>query len=333
MKYLLLALFLSPFLLNAQSIKPIQFYKDSSYIAPFQRLDNSKISVNNNLFWDDNDFTFPIGFKFYFFQDSTSNLYTSSLFGGGTELFTAPISFTSNNISLIISSFGDLLDRGDSATSLSKSPIAYSLQGVSPNRIYKIEWRNAGAFNGLPKDSIDLQVWLYEHKDIIEIHYGDNNISNPIDCFGGDGPGIAIISRVSAVTMAAQKVYNFNGSPAAPGFDSTNTNINNGLPFLYDVPASGRIYRFTPTQATQTPFNVENIALKNKCALMNNAEKLIFNAPLSGTFEITNLGGQLILNGLVLSGNTSLDISPLVSGVYLFKYNTGGDFVTKKFSK
>jgi hypothetical protein len=122
-------------------------YEDTSWVSSFNYL-SSATSVNNGVFWDDDSYSIPIGFMFKFFNDSTNTIYLDGEFGSGAMLLTKPSTMSTVHISGMMPNGADLQDKDTSAMG-SFSPISYALTGTVPNRIFKMEWRNAGFFNAI----------------------------------------------------------------------------------------------------------------------------------------------------------------------------------------
>jgi hypothetical protein len=98
------------------------------------------------------------------------------------------------------------------------SHISYVTEGVSPNRIVKIQFRNAG-FVGDEKhqDKINFQIWLYESGKQYEVCFGPKSLIPNRALNGAYGPLLGIGSQYLRGTPAAPLLgtpsYGFNGIP------------------------------------------------------------------------------------------------------------------------
>jgi hypothetical protein len=116
------------------------------------------------------------------------------------------------------------------------SVASYATTGSAPNRVFTMEWRNwrwdASATNAV----ISFQCNLYETTNVIEFIYRQDAtaVNN-----GSGGASIGLVSNTAGT------YYSLNGTGASPTA-STSTATNN----LSTKPATGQLYRFTPTGCT-----------------------------------------------------------------------------------
>lgn len=316
-----------------------KYYKDSTYTTPFNYLGNG-ISINQGMYWDDDDFeNIPIGFTFKIFNSTIDSLNLLS----GNYFLTVP--FDINNVTHftgIMPSAADLVDR-DTSTMGSYSPISYTTTGTAPNRIFKIEWANAGFYNGIfsgeYNDSTTFQIWLYENGHHIEIHYGaSNHVSDVIDLYdGASGPLFAIFDSLDINTGGVNKFYYMNGNVANPYMDSLfNLNLPN-TPGINGLPASGTVYRFSPkiTQTGGTGYSVftkqENYWIdyfaQSQMLHIDNLQSDAF------TYMITDAQGALIDKGTIQKGRKSISTSMYAQGMYIVTLQSQNNKASYKFIK
>ena len=198
--------------------------------------------------WDDPMISVPIGFDFPLFGTTTTNtLYFNGLFGGylvGNE-----------SQSPVLAPYGsDLTDRG-LGTDTSQSPILYKVEGQAPNRIFKIEWQNAGFYNelivGINESFVNCQMWLYEFNGSIEYCYGPSNIvaANNVHHFGHTGPVIGLGESINGFGSILEPFWFLVGAPEAAELDFTTSSLLEES-VLTSTPASGTIYGFLPIELT-----------------------------------------------------------------------------------
>ena len=137
-QHLLFLCFLFAQSIHAQDF-PYDFSVEQGVYTPLQ----NAISANNGMVWDDPSIEAPLGFDFQFFGQTASTLY----WYGGTafNVFGLP----ANTTPLIIAYGSDLIDRGYDV-GISQSPISYKTEGSPGNRIFKMEWSNAGFYDDAP---------------------------------------------------------------------------------------------------------------------------------------------------------------------------------------
>ncbi|WP_284652025.1 BNR-repeat neuraminidase N-terminal domain-containing protein [Flavobacterium terrisoli] len=157
-----------------------------------------------------------------------------------------PLSSTS--ITNVISAFSRDLDSNNT------SGETYHVQtvGSSPNRIVKIEWANLKSFSTFVNPNTgNVQVWLYETSNKVEIRYGDFTTSS-----GRTSSGTVQVGLKGASTAAANvRSLSNTGSWTTPtvGTSSSST-VALGTFSAPLLPDNGRLYRFSPINNGSTTF-------------------------------------------------------------------------------
>ncbi len=211
------------------------------------------ISLNNGNTWDDPEYEIPLGFNFNFYGNTLDSLIITG-YGYGAEL-----GLTSNQITPVIVPLGvDLIDRG-SENGLSLSPISYKTTGVVGNRITKIEWKNAGFYNGdkddddVYEDYVNLQLWIYENGNKIEFHYGPTVINDFNASYDGEngpwGVGISSLFDFDGYDYKGKSQI-LSGNPLSPTLEFLDD--GDGLAYMSGIIPNGTIYRFTPISLSDT---------------------------------------------------------------------------------
>ncbi|MDT8308289.1 MAG: T9SS type A sorting domain-containing protein [Bacteroidales bacterium] len=191
-------------------------------------------SVNNNVLWDDPEYAIPIGFGFQLYDLTTDSIYLGMGLGGTVS---SVLNYMWEADYIICPFEADLLDRG-ALTGISQSPISYILEGIAGNRIFKLEWKNAGFYDeedslGTMNDYINFQLWLYEADNKIEFHYGPHMITDPFINYYGETGAI-----IGLADYDFTDIYLLQGNPANP-------TMVDSIAFLNGTPANGTIYRFS----------------------------------------------------------------------------------------
>lgn len=321
-----------------------RFYRDSIYTAPFQRLVGATpVDLGTDTLWDDPTFSFPLGFTFKVFNDSSNTIYNDA-FSLGSWLSLQALNLDNNT--MIIPSTLDLINK--SANNF-VSPISYQTIGNAPNRICKLEYRNVGLYDDVSEtDSMDMQVWFYEKSDIMEFRYGNVNIqSNPEDIYYSSGDGgdfIGIIDSVSLDTInqsiSAKKSYFEIGNPTSPILDSTNAlNLTNVLPGLDTNVSSNLVMRLIPVKPVPVvPTNVYNVDVNNKIQFtytpLNQSVTITNNSNANCVVSLLNSNGALIEKRKIGFGISNINLSNLPSSIYFVHIqNTYGLKQVYKISK
>ena len=212
---------------------------------------SSGTSLNGSTIWDEQKYVAPMPFNWT--MDSSFTMSSLKLKLSGYPGIVADTSATSNVNGFFFGDF-DIADRGLLSGTASYSPIRYLTTGTAPNRIFKLELSNAGFWNEpdlylTMNDYFNWQIWIYEGSQIVEFHYGSSQITYPKDYYYSQNTG--------PLCGYAKHVNEFSGFPTSGTYyflkDITTPKIDTDyLPTLPSItlnswPASGRVFRFTPT--------------------------------------------------------------------------------------
>lgn len=212
------------------------------------------ISANGTTIWDDEDYSITMPFSWKL--DSTTvmtklEFFQSGIFNPTIVNQTADIS---NQTGFLLCD-ADLVDRGSLAGTGSRSPIRYQTTGTAPRRIFKFELANAGflaeadIYSTL-NDSVNMQLWIYETTNVVEIRFGQSKVSNPSDYFefsSGTGPGIAHFKNVDFQNGSSGAIYYVTDGSASTTVIDTLLFPPTSLPSgLSTWPADGTVFRFIP---------------------------------------------------------------------------------------
>lgn len=303
-------------------------YNFAASTVAYQPLTNGT-SLNGTNLWDESTtYVIPLGFWFKINGVSTNKV---ALTGGA--FLSADTVGTQNGFGLLS---GSIQDRGKFS---SESPIRYTTTGTSGSRIFKLEIFNAGFSDegknyGTLDDSLNMQVWLYEGSNVVELHYGSSRISHFNDYFGN----VFMMGYLKNFDLSAgtfDKVYVLKGSLTSPTLDSmTMAGMMNPKGFA-TVPTSGMTYKFTPKNNTT---GISGPVAASLCRIYPTqvVDQLTIesktNAPLS--YEIVSMNGASLRNGSIASGWEQLDMSALSAGMYIVKLrNTNNEVDVQKFVK
>ena len=221
----------------------------------------------------------------------------------------------------------DLQDRGKVDT-ISKSTIRHRTDVVDGKKIVKIEFHNAGFWRerdlyNTMDDSLNLQVWMYEGTNALELRYGPSKISHASDYFiygAGTGPVIGMVKDAGLFSLNLSTLYYLKGNPGSPVFDSCGTSISNVAATLDAYPPSGTVYRFVPKPNSVKrlePKLMDIIVLNTVC---KNELTLINNSTETANYQIISLTGSIFNNtGIINKGQSKIDINQLPAGIYLLQ--------------
>lgn len=323
----------------------IKSYKDSTFMQPYSLLSGAT-SLNSGLFWDDPDFTIPIGFTFKFFGDSTNTLYHSADFGTGGQFLLKPFTPTTQFFSFIAMIGSDLRDRDTTNSGSSKSPISYQTTGTAPNRIFKLQFRNAGFVNAIDngnyQDSLSIQLWLHETSNMIDVRFGPGNlVSSAMDLWdGGPGPFIGIFDSVNyqSLNLSVKKSYFLNGTVTAPVIDSSITAFATltTLPGMSGTPANGRVYRFMPRKASGTATALQETVSQANATIQVDRERqeVVFNTGVKeAKIALYDLNGRPVFETVTDGNSFRYNMRHLDAGMYIARWHNNQEQQSLKVIK
>jgi len=315
MKHLFTLLFFSLLApgIQAQTL-PYSITVDQAEYTPLE----NAISVNNGQIWDDPDIQTPLGFNFQLWGQTTSTLFW---FGDLTAFNIAGLPGV-NTTPALIAYGADLIDRGD-ATGISQSPISYKTEGEPGNRIFKMEWKNAGFYEDDSGTAFtNLQVWLYEGSNDIELHFGPTQL-NDQDVFSDlSGPMIGFIDQFFVANGGLfQNLYYLTGSVDEPTFQSiTLAGVDTLYHTLNGAPDNGLVYRFSTVVDVEDPaqaaYNVQVFPTLVQDVVTIDISNQSAVSGKQAQFTVTDLTGRVLRNGYVTAERTQVNLSGLPSGMY-----------------
>ena len=285
--------------------------------------------------WDDPAVAAPLGFNFNLNGVATDSFYLQTV--SFIPFFTSSrVQSMSDSINGFMAMEADLYDRANAGTGTTGlSPITYAVTGATPNRIFKLDYANAGFYDdSLNTDFVNFQVWWYEGSNIVELRYGPSNITaanaTTLFYYGNGGPLVGVLNKVDPSTGTG-RVYHLKGNPASPTIDSvqlTATTVNS----LTAYPASGTVYRFTP--GTTGIELTEAMAAARSMKLYPSAATTTINVEWNGAqgeaYQIVSATGQQVAAGRLQRGTQSIPVNALAAGTYHLRVAAGSHQFVKR---
>lgn len=295
-------------------------YYFEQFTHTYSDLENP-ISINNGEIWDDPGYAIAIGFDFSIFNHQTNALVFGGL--GGTLSDT-----TLNN--MLIASGADFADRAYNTNSnTSLSPISYQVDGELGKKVLKIEWKNAGFYED--EEGVyytNLQLWMYEGSNMIEIHHGASNIEATLYLWEEDF--CALLEVDSATETATGYVLEEVDGEYQFGFQYLDDFY---VPNLFtQIPEEGTVFRFYPEYAIGIVENEKaNINLfpnpTSDYITIQNEQNIKLN------YKILSVDGRVVLKGFSSEQNLQIDLRDLNPGMYFIRGSKEGVYFTKSFLK
>ena len=266
--------------------------------------------------WDDGSHNVPIGFSFNY----AGTNYTSVDADENGLVF-----FNYNDNLALIAIITDLQQSGVQ----SPSEVSYQLTGSAGSRVLKIEWRNAGFWDGLTTDFVNFQVWLHEGSNKIDTHFGPVSIANSNDVFYlGSIHGLIVNYNFADDTFSGPFL---TGDPLNPTLVNY---VNDTIPApMLSHPTNGLIYTFTPllTGLSKNPEKL-NLSLYPNPATEAISIEGLDNKP--ATIKVFDRLGKLVLIQEQLTGNRiTVDLTTLKPGTYAVEVIAGNKHFSKPIVK
>ncbi len=200
------------------------------------------------------------------------------------------------------------------------SPISYLIDGTAGDRIFKVEWKNAGFFcefedSNSTDDFVNVQLWLYEADSSIEVRVGPNSVNDPVTAFCEEGgPYTGLIFEETG--PSPQGVY-LAGSVANPTPVYTIPIPHTGMP------TNGTVYRFFPVIIQK---DTSTVGLNDRLVLdlklypnpaSNNLSVQLLNDIGAADVLVYDITGRVVLKETVTTTTKmDVDISSLANGIY-----------------
>lgn len=322
MKHLLLTMMTVAIAIMAQAQFHYDFSSKKEAYVPL----TGAISLMDTNTWDEENIKIPVGFSFKMNEQQLDSIAMSvfQVWGNDTFDLTGPAS----NISFsgFIFMNADLHDRADTTAAAERgvSPVRYLVSGKEPNRVFKLEFFNAGFAdeylnNGTSNDSLNLQIWVYEGSNDIEFRFGSNYMNDDYFQLGGFVP-FMYANKLKA-NGTVEEMYYLHGDPSAPDLDST-TDLSS-ISALDSYPDSGMVYRFaTKPVSVNKIVNHDNVKVyptvsDSKIFIKNEEQKDVLYNVVAVNGVNTHMNGRV--NG---NTTTTLDVSNLPSGNYIIQMNS-----------
>ena len=259
-------------------------------------------------YWDAaDDWFLNIGFTYEVMDVSVDELE----FWHGDLIFVEPYD-------KVFISFGlALVDRGFISLTMPETYLLAQTTGELGDRVFIIEYDNAGILLGDSSEYVNVQIRLYEADNSLELHYGPCHVlPESYEDDGWEGPYIGFEDYVYANGVEGDELlFSLNGDPLAPEvvrsvYDQTG---------LVGTPPEGTVYRFTPAPPVSTD---EVLTAPVSAWFAGTAIHLVSKElPLYDSYMLSDLQGRTLLRGHLPEGDTqSYDLAlpaGLGRGMYL----------------
>lgn len=317
------------FLSFVSSVFGQNFYSFSHSTGTYTELTNPTLLSPANEVWDDPEYFVEIPFDFYYYGELLEELHGTP--GLGLELFSNN-DFVGNT-QVIVPIYADPIDLGN-LTSTPSSSISYQVEGITGARTLKIQWDNCSFYESEDQSEIfNLQLWLREGSNRIEIHFGPSNIVNAQNVFYNSGPNIWLIHNYNDGSGTISNSVVLAGEVDDPDFIIENNLDNLEGHHMNSMPNDGQIYIFTPAEA---PVSLEEQQISISIELYPNPTNSLLNLRIQDgktvdKLEILDITGRVVLTYENLQNG--IDVSTLETGNYLVRVYAEDQISTAAFVK
>lgn len=257
--------------------------------------------------------------------DPQSDLYwVDELIGETFYFYGRPFKLDTSAKFFFIQAGGDLRIDNDSALAIidgaftyldsidAQSSVSYKIEGVSGNKILKVQWKNLKVRVGQIGNYLNMQIWVYQQSGVVEIRYGPRSSNNASGFNINTGPQVGMFFSPFSFSGCYEKLW-VNGSPTAFTLDS---NANYVFKAMSGIPAEGTVYRFSPRFLVGT----KELKGKSEYFMYPNPVKNELYFSENGNYEVYDITGRLMLHKYDVK---QLDVSSLAPGIYFITDSTG----------
>ncbi|MGL2964930.1 hypothetical protein ACSVH2_13990, partial [Flavobacterium sp. RSB2_4_14] len=245
-------------------------------------------------------FSFTFGNNpFTGFKVSSNGWLTFDTSATATTNYT-PLSGTVNNV---IAAFS----RDLSSNNAFNATYFVQTSGVSPNRITKVEWANFKNFAAASNpETGNVQIWLYEGSNKIEIRYGDFTTASARTSLVSCQVGI----RGASTSVDDVKSLSNTGAWSSPTVsNSSAATVDLGTFTTPLLPDNGRVYAFLPKLAP--PANTYTYSWTSTPAgLVSNATGANVSPTVTTTYNLT----VTAQTGCSVTTSRTITVNPLPQG-------------------
>lgn len=302
-----------------------QTYQLTVSSEPFVFLSNPQSAVSGT--WNVPVFQLPLGFNFEYFDIASDQLYSLEENLGGWFALNEDL----EHLYMILPFYASLIDRGY-LQGEALSPIYYKTEGPAGQRVFTIEYNEAGLyFGGVDNDNmftdyISLQLRLYEGSGDIEFHIGPYSVSADPDFVfeGNPGPAVGLLANADNVnTGDIEEIILLTGNASNPTVETSEIDF-----LTWPIPMN-IVYRFSKMgSSVEEPSSAAR-------------QSILFPNPTSGDLQLKGINFNevvypirlLDVNGkLTRLWNSEADISAagLAAGSYFVIVHTPDKVITDK---
>ena len=305
-KNIILTIYLLFSFLVSASSQEIKFRK---FNEPYNYIGRGDMLTEKLRWRDDQSLTafIPFVFRFDDIGSSRMDVHTNGYFSFFNE---------STNRNFIVLAFfvNDLIDRSYIiGSNKPESLISYRTDTINNELVGKLQFKNAGFEKGGINDSLNMQAWIFEAGNKVQIRFGKSNIQNwQAILNNADTPRVCIFIEKDNYDVGGC----LNGLTSNPYLDSLGGYFTN-------IPEEGTVYEFTflKTSVYNTQKDHFKYFINDQKITIDVQDELILQSS-----ELIDLLGRTLKS----SKKNSIDIFDVNDGIYLLRVNTNVGCFTKR---
>jgi hypothetical protein len=310
---------------NAQNFP----YLIEAFQEPYQPLE-SPIDITNDELWDDPEWMVYPPFPIYYLDDTLTDFMVSA---PGNQI--SQDYYSDSVIDILIPYMADLMNASPNSM---VSPVGYEIVGNAPNRIFKIEWSNAGFYDeyeqiGSFSNLVSFQLWLYETSGNFRVHFGPRNFQsvNNYQIFGKPTMLFSKNINISSIDYTNEGFWTLAGDPTNPTIASIPmfSGFLSNDELLFSDPEEGQVYYFF----TESSVSTKEHLIPRMDVYPNPAMDYVFlQSDQDDVISVFDSNGKLVMSEQIKKGTQTIHLSGLMDGLYVLKSMKNPTF-SKRISK
>jgi hypothetical protein len=211
------------------------------------------------------------------------------------------------------------------------SSIAHGIYSYLGDTVYVAQWKNAGFVTGDSSNYVNFQIWFYMKSGVIEYRYGPRHIVGDQPFDGASGPSIGVVISDPGIQSWYSSIFVTN-DPISPTVET-----DAFFTPLTGSPASGTVYRFTPSAVASVP--AADSRADGLRAYPNPVQDMLVIEPGNeqwgddATAVVHDMLGRTLSTHHLGSGGSTLDLRSLPSGAYMIEVRTASQRRTIRINR
>ena len=202
----------------------------------------------------------------------------------------------------------------------SQSCTRMQLEGTSPTRILKVEFKHFTVNDYPDPGTYTYQVWLYEGSNVVEYRYGPKQATPP-DPIASDSVNIVI-----GEASEAEWFFHLNSIKGHYSFPLLTEGYTS---HINEFPAQGVVYRFSPK-----PIGITENTLEDRIRIVEQARQVSIESEVAlESARVYSLSGKQVWESNKPGQQLKWPTDHLAPGIYILHLKTTDGVLTKKIGR